>query len=373
MVGQASPVGHDLHFDKEDEEANVRFVLRVPADATEGEFPMRAVVEYAGREFTSGYQTITARDLGRMNRYREAVHVVRTADIRMLGTPRVGYIMGSGDDVPQSLGMLEIQPQMLTGTELAGSDLSAFDVILVGVRAYAVRPDIRKYNARLLDYVRQGGVLIVQYQTPEFDNNYGPYPYQMGRRPEEVSEEDATVTILEPDHPLFATPNRITSADFEGWLEQRGSKFWTTWDERYVPLLECHDTGQEPQRGGMLIARHGQGVYVYSAYAWYRQLPHGVTGAFRLFANMLSLPRSRGTSLGGLSREATVCDSLGLRVPGPKLNRKIGVAKRRHGSGVLSGRDLRAQPDGSAVRMRTRNTYRRFATHEFLHALTPGD
>ena len=164
-------------------------------------------------------------------------------------------------------------------------------MILVGVRAYAVRDDIRTHNGRLLEFVKQGGTLIIQYQTPEFDENFGPYPYTMSR-PEEVSEEDAKVTILEPAHPIFTSPNKIMETDFDGWFEQRGSKFWRTWDAQYTPLLECHDTGQPKQEGGMLVAKYGKGVYVYSAYAWYRQLPQGVPGAYRLFANMLSLPES---------------------------------------------------------------------------------
>ena len=131
---------------------------------------------------------------------------------------------------------------------------------------------------------------IITHRFVRGAHNFGPFPYRMGRRPEEVSEEDAVVTILEPDHPVFTSPNRISGDDFDGWYEQRGSKFWASWDERYTPLLECHDTGQAPQKGGMLIAQSGKGLYVYSAYAWYRQLPNGVPGAYRLFANMLSLP-----------------------------------------------------------------------------------
>ena len=110
-----------------------------------------------------------------------------------------------------------------------------------------------------------------------------------GRGPEEVSEENAKVTILRPNHRLFRSPHVITAQDFDGWIEQRGSKFWKSWDKRYTPLLECHDMGQSPQRGGMLIAQHGKGHYIYSAYAWYRQLPHAVPGAYRLFVNMLAL------------------------------------------------------------------------------------
>jgi len=152
-----------------------------------------------------------------------------------------------------------------------------------------VRNDVRTYNARLLDYVAKGGVLVVQYNTPEFDRNYGPYPYTMGRNPEEVSEEDSPVEMLDRNDPVFTAPNRITNDDFGGWVEQRGSKFLTTWDPRYKALLETHDTGQAPQKGGWLTAKHGKGLYVYCAYAWYRQLPYAVPGAARLFANLVSL------------------------------------------------------------------------------------
>jgi hypothetical protein len=171
---------------------------------------------------------------------------------------------------------------------LATADLGRFTTIVLGIRAYAVRADVRTYNQRLLDFVAAGGTLIVQYNTPEFDKNYGPFPYTMGRNPEEVSEENSPVTLLDPADPVFVGPNRITAADFDGWVEQRGSKFWTTWDPRYKALVETHDTGQAPQKGGWLAARHGRGLYVYCAYAWYRQLPYAVPGGVRLFANLIS-------------------------------------------------------------------------------------
>ncbi|MCA9167463.1 MAG: hypothetical protein KDB23_07325, partial [Planctomycetales bacterium] len=252
--------------------------------------------ESQGEQFQAGFTTVVARDLGRVNIYKPATHKLQIVDVELLGTPRVAYLTGSGDDVAESLAPLGVTPTMLSSADLAGADLSLYDVILVGCRAYAVRQDIRAHNARLLEYVKHGGVLIIQYQTPEFDHNFGPYPYQMGRFPEEVSEEDATVKLLQPDHPLLTTPNKITADDFQGWFEQRGSKFWTTWDDHYTPLLESHDAGQAPQQGGMLVARYGSGVYVYSAYAWYRQLPHGVPGAYRLFANLLSVPATMRTS-----------------------------------------------------------------------------
>jgi hypothetical protein len=160
------------------------------------------------------------------------------------------------------------------------------------VRAYAVRPDLAANNARLLEYVHNGGVLIVQYNTPEFDHNFGPYPYVMTGDPEEVTDESSLVNILDAKNPVFAWPNAITKRDFDGWIEERGSKFMTTWDSKYTPLLETHDKGQAEQKGGLLYARYGKGIYIYNAYAFYRQLPLGVPGAFRIFANMLSLPKN---------------------------------------------------------------------------------
>jgi hypothetical protein len=156
-----------------------------------------------------------------------------------------------------------------------------------------VRPDYKIYNSRLLEYVKGGGNLIVQQQWQEFDAiSYGPFPFAMGRRPEEVVEEDAKVTLLEPTHPLFAAPNAIAATDFEGWVEERGSHFLTTWDAQYKALLESHDRDQAPQRGGLLHAKYGKGTFTYVAYALYRQLPAGVPGAYRLLANLISQGKS---------------------------------------------------------------------------------
>jgi hypothetical protein len=133
----------------------------------------------------------------------------------------------------------------------------------------------------------------VQYNTPEFDHNFGPYPYKMGDDPEEVTDEESQVAILAPENRIFTWPNKITGADFAGWVEERGSKFLTSWDANYKPMLETHDPGQAPQKGGLLYAEYGKGIYVYNAYAFYRELPEGVPGAFRLFANLLSLAKKR--------------------------------------------------------------------------------
>ena len=288
----SEPTNHAVSFQREDDVASVEFTVNVPDAAASQAYTIKAVAQSGEERFSEGFETVSARDIGRMNIFHDAIHHVQLADVQVLGSPNVAYISGSGDKVAESLAPMGIAPTMLTESDLASGDLTRFDVILVGVRAYAVRDDIRTHNSRLLEYVKQGGTLIVQYQTPEFDQNFGPYPYEMSNRPEEVSEETSTVTILQPAHPIFTTPNKITPADFDGWFEQRGSKFWRSWDEHYTPLLECHDTGQPRQTGGQLIASYGKGHYVYTAYAWYRQLPNGVPGAYRLFANLLSLPQS---------------------------------------------------------------------------------
>jgi hypothetical protein len=179
---------------------------------------------------------------------------------------------------------------MLNESDLANGNLDGFDAIIVGIRATTVRDDLKTYSKRLLDYAERGGNLIYQYQTQEFDGApYGPYPYRLGARAEEVSEEDSKITILDPANPIFNWPNKITAADFNSWVEERGSKWMNTWDERYKPLLECNDREQKPQRGGMLYAQYGRGTFTYAAYAFYRQLPAGVPGAYRLFANIISL------------------------------------------------------------------------------------
>ena len=205
---------------------------------------------------------------------------------------RVGYVVGAGDEVPAGIEALGAEVTLLDEAALLNSDLGAYDAVVTGTRAYAVRPDLLRANRRLLDYARGGGHLVVLYNTNELiPNQHAPYPGVLPRRSEEVSEEDSPLTILAPDHPLMTWPHRIGPADFEGWVEQRGSKFWSEWDEAYTALFETRDTGQEPQRGGALTAEVGEGRYTYFAYALHRQLPEGVPGAFRLLGNLIAASR----------------------------------------------------------------------------------
>jgi len=286
----ASPAAMPFTFTRAGEKADFRFVVGAGAlDARE--YKIEAVASSNGRDYAEGFDVIEHRDLETRYLYRPAATVVRGVDVRMAPELRVGYVMGVGDDVPAGIAQLGAQVRLLDAQDLASADLSQFHTIMTGTRAYGVREDLRTYNRRLLEYVRGGGNLIVLYNTPgEFDPHaFAPYPADLPRNAEEVSEEDSPVEILAPSRAEFTTPNRITKADFDGWVEQRGSKFFSQWDAAYTAMIETHDRGQPPQRGGWVTAAYGRGHYTYLAYALHRQLPYGVPGAYRLLANLLSM------------------------------------------------------------------------------------
>ncbi len=280
-----------FHTVRDGEQQSVAFQI-FPANISIQAYEVTAVADYDGNEYSAGYQTAGYPGLRPYNLYREAVYKSKGIDVKVAPGLRVGYIMGSGDTVPDSMVSLGLQATFLSEMDLASADLSQFDVIIHGVRTYAARPELSSHNGRLLEYVKNGGVVVVQYNTPEFDRNFGPYPYEMGNNPEEVTDQNSRIEILHPDNPVLNWPNKITVKDFEGWVEQRGSKFLKTWDERYEPLIETHDLDQPPQEGAFLYTRYGKGIYVYCALAFYRQLPEGVPGAYRLFANLVSLPKN---------------------------------------------------------------------------------
>ena len=263
-----------------------------PSNLGEKPYSITAVAEFGGKQFREGYRVTGYSGLRPYFLYTPSTYKTSGVDVKVAPDLTVAYVMGSGDEVPDSLEHLGIKVSFLAPADIASGDLSHYDAILLGVRTYAARPELATYNTRLLDYVKNGGVLIVQYNTPEFDHNFGPFPYSMTSNPEEVTDEASKVQILEPSNPIFNWPNRITEKDFAGWVEERGSKWMKTWDPRYEALLETRDQGQEPQKGGLLYAKYGKGFYVYNAYAFYRELPEGVPGAYRIFANLISLPKN---------------------------------------------------------------------------------
>ncbi|MHB8413634.1 MAG: PIG-L family deacetylase [Candidatus Acidiferrales bacterium] len=276
---------------KDNDDQTLNFHV-TPEGLEQKPYTITAVASYDGRDYKEGYHTVGYPGLRPYNLYRASTYRTTGVDVKVAPGLNVGYIMGAGDDMPQALVNLGINVHFLTAEDLSSGDLSKFDAIILGVRTYAVREDLKTYNGRILDYVKNGGVVIVQYNTPEYDHNYGPYPYKMGSNPQEVTDEHSKVEILAPANPVFTWPNKITSKDFENWVEERGSKFLESWDTAYQPLLETHDPGQAPQKGGLVYAKYGKGVYIYNAYAFYRQMPEGVPGAYRIFANMVSLAKN---------------------------------------------------------------------------------
>lgn len=288
----SEPATTKFSLAQDGEEQVVTFTVS-PQHLAEHVYELTAVADYQQRQYKEGLIETGYQGLRPYFLYQTSKYKAVGADLKIAPNLSVGYIEGSGDNVAQSLEDLGVSVHFLSQQDLAGGDLEKYNVIIAGVRAYAVRPDLRTYNNRLLDYTKKGGVVIVQYQTPEFDHNFGPYPYSMTSDPEEVTDEHSPVVFLDSTSPVLSWPNKITASDFEGWVEERGSKFMKSWDPQYQALIETHDPGQEPQKGGLLVAHYGSGVYIYTAYAFYRELPLGVPGAFRIFANLISLPSNK--------------------------------------------------------------------------------
>jgi len=296
----AKPASQAFSFVRSGERASFRFAVR-PGMLSAQAYEIDAVAIDGLGEYRDGYEVIDHRDLEVRYLYREASTTVRGVNVSTVAGLKVGYVMGVGDQVPAGLQQLGAQVTLLTERDLAAADLSQYDTIMTGTRAYAVRDDLKTYNSRLRDYVRNGGNMVVLYNTQELvPNTFAPLPGELPRSAEEVSEEDSPVTILAPTHQAFTWPNRITATDFDGWVEQRGSKFFTKWDPGYTPMIATFDKGQAPQSGGWLTTRVGKGTWTYFAYALHRQLPYGVAGAYRITANLLALNKQ---PVGGSPRQ----------------------------------------------------------------------
>jgi LmbE family N-acetylglucosaminyl deacetylase len=263
-----------------------------PSSLKEGRTEVRAALEAGGKKYSEGYTLVTREDLGAAYYYQPAVQRVSVVDVKVPKDVKVGYIMGAGDEIPTVLQQIGMDVTLIPAEKLASEDLSRYQTIVLGIRAYDTQKDVIANNQRLLDFVKAGGRLVVQYNTLNSatgDFNKGmftPYPATLGRA--RVSVEEAPVTILDPANPIFHSPNEITQKDFEGWVQERGLYFMSQWDSNFTPLLESHDPGESEQKGGLLVAHYGKGTYIYTGYAFFRQLPAGVPGAVRLFVNLIS-------------------------------------------------------------------------------------
>lgn len=290
---RVDPASVPVTFNRRGDRRELRFTLQPPGSPTIGQYAVRAVFETAGgRRYDRGHAVIEYPHTRPRTLYRDAITHISAFPVAVAGGLRVGYIEGAGDDGVLALRQLGAEVTPLDTESLARGALSRFHAIVLGVRAYEVRPDLITHNDRLLEYARGGGTVIVQYNKYEYvDGGFAPFPLTMARPHGRVTDENAPVGLLDPGHAVLSWPNRITRADFDGWVQERGLYFADTWDESYTPLLEMADPGMEPLRGGLLVARTGEGWYAYTGLALFRQLPERVPGAYRLLANLVSLGR----------------------------------------------------------------------------------
>jgi LmbE family N-acetylglucosaminyl deacetylase len=262
----------------------------LPDGAKEGRYHVSVIAQANGRDYAQGYHLVARPDIGGFFYYEPALQRTSIVDVKVPPALKIGYIMGAGDDIPDVLREIGLDVTLLTPQDVASGDLQGFGTIVLGIRAYDTREDVKKNNQRLLDYANNGGTLLVQYNTQPADFNAGKYlPYSASLSRNRVSVEDAPITIVQPENQVFHYPNEITQADFNGWVQERGLYFMDGWDPKYAALLSSNDPGESPQKGGLLIAQDGKGYYIYTGYAFFRQLPFGVPGAIRLFVNLLSV------------------------------------------------------------------------------------
>ncbi len=241
-------------------------------------------------EFVTEFDIVDFPHIPRTLMAREAAVRVSVFPVAVDTDLRVGYVMGTGDDGPAALRQLGMTVVELGTSHVLAGDYADLDVVVLGVRAYEARPDLVAANEALLDFARAGGTVIVQYNRYEFSGGgFAPYPATINRPHDRVTDETAPVTLLLPDSPLLTRPNPVGPGDFEGWVQERGLYFLGEWDARYTPVMEMADPGEEPKRGGLVVAPVGDGLYVYTGLAFFRQFPAGVPGAYRLFANLVSL------------------------------------------------------------------------------------
>ncbi len=290
----AAPAQQDVKFERSDESLTVRFNVK-PAPGTEpGEFHVKAIASVGEQTFDRGYQVVEYPHIRRYHIYDNAETTLKVIDVKTAPNLTVGYIMGVGDQVPPAIEQLGAKVEMITPDVLAWGDLSKYDVIVTGVRAYERRDDLRANNSRLLEYVRNGGMMIVQYNKFEFnDAQYGPYPAKVSAS--RVTDETAPVKELEPENKIFTQPNRIAAPAWDGWVQERGLYFLGEKDSRYRDLLEMEDPfplNRGEKTGALVEAQYGKGRWVYVGLNLWRQLPSGTDGAYELLANLLSLPKT---------------------------------------------------------------------------------
>ncbi len=291
----ATPPSVALSFDHEDESLSARFQLTAPAQVKAGEYTLRAIVTGPANErYTTGYQEIEYPHIQRRQVIKPAETTLKVVDVKIIPNLTVGYINGVGDQVPQAIEQLGAKLSFIEQDELAWGDLSKYDVIMTGVRAYERRADLRAYNHRLLEYAERGGTVIVQYNKMEFNRaDYGPFPAKVSNN--RVSDELVPVKVLVPGHPAFSYPNKIGSSTWDNWVQERGLYFLGEKDKKYVDLVSMVDSFPDnpgEKLGSFVEGKVGKGRWLYLGLGLWRQLPAGTDGAYQLLANLISLGKA---------------------------------------------------------------------------------
>lgn len=285
---KVSPEMIDFELAQKGEEQLFSFTLFPPESQSEA--MVSPIVHLDGKDYTKAIKLIEYDHIPTQTVMYNAESKVVKIDLQKSGS-RVGYVMGAGDEIPNSLEQIGYEVTLLEDKHMTPDQLQTFDAIIMGVRAYNTQDRLKFHQDKLLEYVKNGGTLIVQYNTnrglkvPE--EQLAPYPLQLSR--DRVTVEEAEIRFLAPEHPVLNKPNKITQKDFDGWVQERGLYFPDKWDEAFTPILSSNDPNETPKDGGLLVAKYGEGHYVYTGYSWFRELPAGVPGAFRIFANLISL------------------------------------------------------------------------------------
>ncbi len=284
---QFSPEELTVAIDHPGQELPLSVLVTPPMLKSKG--TLRVIIHAEGMDpYSLGHETVSYDHIPTQTWFPPATsHLVRI-DLQKRGE-RIAYLMGSGDEIPEALREIGYQVDLLQPNTLTAEQLKPYDAVIAGVRSYNTQERMPYLQRQILDYVEQGGTYLVQYNT-SFDmkeSNPGPYQLELGR--ERITVEEAELRFLDPAHPAFHFPNKISDQDLEGWVQERGLYFAEKWDERYQPLLAGHDPGEKELEGALLVAKYGEGHFIYTGLSFFRQLPAGVPGAFRLFVNLLSL------------------------------------------------------------------------------------
>jgi hypothetical protein len=270
-----------------------KLTVTPPANFAPGNYTITAYAKRGDEQYSTSLEPLPS--MPTILWSEPAQTIVHAFDINVPANLHVGYVSAESEPIPDALKRLGISVDLLDANALNFGNLSKFNAIVVGVRAYELRPELASANKRLLDYVSDGGTLIVQYNRDFIWDKLqpAPYPAKIGSPTPRTTDEHSPVKFLKPDDPLLNQPNKITQVDFENWVQERGLYYWSTFDSKYTPLLSMNDPGEADLNGALVYTRYGKGMYIYTGLAFFRQLPEGVPGAYRLFVNLLAASNAK--------------------------------------------------------------------------------